>query len=158
MKILFNTNTGLLKNYPRLDDEDVIGLSSEYIVMDVVNTDKPEYNPETEILTPSKDINITTNIVTNTWIKSDKEIPTVLQVSMRSLKLALIDLSLYESIISIIDGIVDEVEKLKVQTWWNNSPIVHRGNPYVLSFSSLLNKTDEEVNAIFSLAKSYDLQ
>lgn len=81
----------------------------------------------------------------------------IVSVSMRSLRLALIDAGLYQSVVAAINGIHDETEKLKAQIWWDTSPTVYRDNGYVISFGSALGKTTLEVDQIFSMARVYDL-
>ena len=81
----------------------------------------------------------------------------IVSVSMRSLRLALIDAGLYQSVVAAINGIPDETEKLKAQIWWDTSPTVYRDNGYVISFGSALGKTALEVDQIFSMARVYDL-
>ncbi len=81
----------------------------------------------------------------------------IVSVSMRSLRLALIDAGLYQSVVAAINGIPDETEKLKAQIWWDTSPTVYRDNGYVISFGSALGKTTLEVDQIFSMARVYDL-
>lgn len=81
----------------------------------------------------------------------------IVSVSMRSLRLALIDAGLYQSVVAAINGIPDETEKLKAQIWWDTSPTVYRDNGYVISFGSALGKTSLEVDQIFSMARVYDL-
>ena len=81
----------------------------------------------------------------------------IVSVSMRSLRLALIDAGLYQSVVAAINGITDETEKLKAQIWWDTSPTVYRDNGYVISFGSALGKTTLEVDQIFSMARVYDL-
>jgi hypothetical protein len=159
MRLLYNTLTERLQPYPRADDEDVVGLSPEYLIMQVVNTAKPVFDEATEVLVPAQTVNTTTQTVTNGWTIAPKPEPVSLPiaVSMRSLRLALIDAGLYQSVVAAINGIPDATEKLKAQIWWDTSPTVYRDNGYVISFGSALGKTTLEVDQIFSMARVYDL-
>lgn len=98
----------------------------------------------------------TGNELISAWEQVLAEKPAV-SVSMRSLRLALIDAGLYQSVVAAINGITDETEKLKAQIWWDTSPTVYRDNGYVISFGSALGKTALEVDQIFSMARVYDL-
>lgn len=159
MRLLYNTLTERLQLYPRDDDEDVVGLSPEYIAMQVVNADQPTFDAETEILVPTQTIDVVDQTVTNGWTIAPKPEPVSfpVAVSMRSLRLALIDAGLYQSVVAAINGIPDEIEKLKAQIWWDTSPTVYRDNGYVVSIGSALGKTALEVDQIFSMARVYDL-
>jgi hypothetical protein len=159
MKLLYNTLTERLQPYPRDDDEDVVGLSPEYLIMQVVNAAQPTFDAGTEILVPVQTVNTTTQTVTNGWTIAPKPEPVSLPiaVSMRSLRLALIDAGLYQSVVAAINGIPDATERLKAQIWWTTSMTVYRDNGYVISFGSALGKTALEVDQIFSMARVYDL-
>ena len=159
MRLLYNTLTERLQPYPRDDDEDVVGLSPEYLIMQVVNAAKPVFDETTEVLVPAQTVNTTTQTVNNGWTIAPKPEPISLPVavSMRSLRLALIDAGLYQSVVAAINGIPDAIERLKAQIWWDTSPTVYRDNGYVISFGSALGKTSLEVDQIFSMARVYDL-
>ena len=159
MRLLYNTLTERLQPYPRNDDEDVVGLSLEYLIMQVIDNDPPPYDTETEILVPTQALDVGNQTATNGWeIKPKPEpIQFPVAVTMRSLRLALIDAGLYQSVVAAINGIADETEKLKAQIWWDTSPTVYRDNGYVISFGSALGKTTLEVDQIFSMARVYDL-
>lgn len=159
MRLLYNTLTAKLQPYNRTDDEDVYELSAEYLIMQVVNAAQPIFDAETEVLVPAQTIDAATQTVTNGWEIKPKPEPThpPVAVTMRSLRLALIDAGLYQSVVAAINGITDETEKLKAQIWWDTSPTVYRDNGYVISFGSALGKTALEVDQIFSMARVYDL-
>jgi hypothetical protein len=159
MKLLYNTLTASLQPYPRADDEDVVGLSSEYLPMQVVNAATPVFDEATEILVPAQTVNTTTKTVTNGWTVTTKPEPISLPIaaSMRSLRLALIDAGLYQYVVAAINGIADETEKLKAQIWWDTSPVVFRDNPYVVNIGAVLGKSEIEIDQIFSAAKLLDL-
>ena len=159
MRLLYNTLTERLQPYNRTDDEDVHELSAEYLIMQVVNAAQPIFDAETEVLVPAQTIDAATQTVTNGWDIKPKPEPIQLPVAvtMRSLRLALIDAGLYQSVVAAINGITDETEKLKAQIWWDTSPTVYRDNGYVISFGSALGKTALEVDQIFFMARVYDL-
>jgi hypothetical protein len=98
----------------------------------------------------------TENELISAWNQVLAEKPSV-SVSMRSLRLALIDAGLYQSVVAAINGIPDETEKLKAQIWWDASPVVFRDNPYVVNIGAVLGKSEIEIDQIFSAAKLLDL-
>jgi len=159
MRLLYNTLTASLQPYPRADDEDVVGLSSEYLIMQVVNADQPTFDAGTEMLVPAQTIDTATKTVTNGWTIAPKPEPIAMPVavSMRSLRLALIDAGLYQYVVAAINGVSDETEKLKAQIWWDASPVVFRDNPYVVNIGAVLGKSEIEIDQIFSAAKLLDL-
>ena len=160
MRLLYNTLTEQLQPYPRNDDEDVVGLSPEYLIMQVVNAAKPVFDETTEVLVPAQTVNTITQTVTNSWTIAPKPEPVSLPVavSMRSLRLALIDAGLYQSVVAAINGIPDATEKLKAQIWWTTSMTVYRNNPYVISIGYELGKSDDKIDQIFAAAKLLDIQ
>jgi hypothetical protein len=160
MKLLYNTLTERLQPYPRADDEDVVGLSPEYLTMQVVNAAQPTFDAGTEMLVPAQTIDTTTKTVTNGWTIAPKPEPVSLPVSvtMRSLRLALIAQNLYQATVAAINGIPDAAEKLKAQVWWSTSPIVLRDNPYVISIGSAVGKSPQDIDEIFTTAKTLDFQ
>lgn len=159
MRLLYNTLTERLQPYPRDDDEDVVGLSPEYLIMQVVNAAKPVFDEATEVLVPAQTVNTTTQTVTNSWTIAPKPEPVSLPVavSMRSLRLALIDAGLYQSVVAAINGIPDATERLKAQIWWTTSMTVYRNNPYVAAIGSAVGKTTDEIDQIFDASKTLDL-
>ena len=159
MKLLYNTLTERLQPYPRADDEDVVGLSPEYLTMQVVNAAQPTFDAGTEMLVPTQTIDTATKTVTNGWTIAPKPEPIAMPVavSMRSLRLALIDAGLYQYVVAAINGVSDETEKLKAQIWWDASPVVFRDNPYVVNIGAVLGKSEIEIDQIFSAAKLLDL-
>jgi hypothetical protein len=85
-----------------------------------------------------------------------QEEPMPVIVTMTSLRLALIDAGLYQTITSAINGIEDATEKLKAQTWWSTAQTVRRVHPLVAGIAALAGKTDAQVDAIFAAAQALD--
>lgn len=157
MKLLYNTLTQTLHPYPRADDEDVVGLSEEYATLTVVEIEAPAYNSQTELLVPAQDVDIESGTVTRGWTIEAIQLLPVKSITMRSLRLTLIDLGLYQTTLAAINGIPDETERLKAQVWWESSPVVFRDNPYVVNIGAVLGKSEIEIDQIFSAAKLLDL-
>ena len=159
MKLLYNTLTERLQPYPRDDDEDVVGLSPEYLIMQVVNAAQPTFDAETEMLVSAQTVDTTTQTVTNGWTVTTKPDPISLPVavSMRSLRLALIDAGLYQATTAAINGIPNAEQRLKAQVWWSSSPIVYRDNAYVTAIGTAVGKTAQEIDQLFLSAKTLDL-
>ena len=159
MRLLYNTLTERLQPYPRDDDEDVVGLAPEYLIMQVVNAAQPTFDAETEMLVPAQTIDTATKTVTNGWTIAPKPEPVSfpVAVSMRSLRLALIDAGLYQSVVAEINGIPDAEQRLKAQVWWTSSPIVYRNNDYVTAIGITVGKSSQEIDQLFLSAKTLDL-
>jgi len=67
MKRLYNTQTQKLLPWPRIDDEPVVGLAAHLLEMDVVQEDKPEYDPATQRLEKTEVIDTDSRTVTRGW-------------------------------------------------------------------------------------------
>jgi len=63
-KILYYTPTQTLRPYPRNDDEPVVGLDPDYEVFDIVQDDRPTYDPATQYLTTTETIDTVAETVT----------------------------------------------------------------------------------------------
>jgi len=53
---LFDTETGLIRNYPRRDEEPVEGLDARYQVLRIVREPAPQYDPATHSLSEARTI------------------------------------------------------------------------------------------------------
>jgi hypothetical protein len=67
MKALYNTQTQKLLPWPRIDEEPVVGLAAHLLEMDVVQEDKPEYDPATQRLEKTEVIEADARTVTRGW-------------------------------------------------------------------------------------------
>jgi len=67
MKALYNTQTQKLLPWPRIDDEPVVGLAAHLLEMDVVQEDKPAYDPATQRLEKTEVIDTDNRTVTRGW-------------------------------------------------------------------------------------------
>jgi hypothetical protein len=156
MKILYDTETQTLKGYNRSDDEPVYGwLDPRYLVLELIEQEKPDHNPATHYLRRTEAIDLDTLQVIRGWeLVAHEPLPVI--VTMTSLRLALIDAGLYQTITSAINGIEDATEKLKAQTWWSTAQTVRRMHPLVAGIAALAGKTDAQVDAIFAAAQALD--
>jgi hypothetical protein len=155
MKILYDTETQSIKRYPRNDDEPVVGLDARYLVLELIEQEKPEHDPATHYLRRTQAIDLDTLQVMRGWeIVAHEPMPVI--VTMTSLRLALIDAGLYQTITSAINGIEDATEKLKAQTWWATAQTVRRAHPLVAGIAAGAGKTDAQVDAIFAAAQALD--
>lgn len=73
MKILYDTQSQKLLQWPRIDDEPVVGLAPHLLEMTVVQEDKPAYDPATHRLEKTEVIDTDARTVTRGW--SVVEIP-----------------------------------------------------------------------------------
>ena len=155
MKILYDTQTQSLKTYPRSDDQPVVGLDPRYLVLDLIQQEKPSHDPATYYLRRTEAIDLDNLQVTRGWeLVAHEPMPVV--VTMTSLRLALIDAGLYQTITAAINGIADATEKLKAQTWWATAQTVRRVHPLVAGIAALAGRTDAQVDAIFAAAQALD--
>ncbi len=155
MKILYDTQTQSLKRYPRSDDEPVVGLDARYLVLDLTEQEKPEHDPATHYLRSTEAIDLDALQVVRGWeLVAHEPMPVI--VTMTSLRLALIDAGLYQTITSAINGIADATEKLKAQTWWATAQTVRRAHPLVAGIAALAGRTEAQVDAIFAAAQVLD--
>jgi hypothetical protein len=155
MKILYDTQTAQLVSYNRSDDQPPVGLEPHYLVLDLVQAEQPDHNPATHYLRRTEAIDLDTLQVMRGWeLVAHEPMPVV--VTMTSLRLALIDAGLYQTITSAINGIEDATEKLKAQTWWSTAQTVRRVHPLVAGIAALAGRTDAQVDAIFAVAQALD--
>ena len=68
MKILFHTPTATLREYPRADDEPVIGLAPDFQVFDLIQHPQPGHNPATQYLEATEEIDLAQRCVARGWI------------------------------------------------------------------------------------------
>jgi hypothetical protein len=155
MKILWHTTDQKLVSSPRTDDEDVIGLDPVYEVYTLTQAEQPQYDPATHYLRRTEAIDLDALQVVRGWeLVAHAAMPVV--VTMTSLRLALIDAGLYQTITAAINGIADATEKLKAQTWWATAQTVRRVHPLVAGIAALAGRTDAQVDAIFAAAQALD--
>jgi hypothetical protein len=67
MKLLYNTQTQKLLPWPRIDEEPVVGLAAHLWEMDVVQEERPEYDPATQRLEKTEVIDAQAQTVTRGW-------------------------------------------------------------------------------------------
>jgi hypothetical protein len=75
MKALYNTQTQKLLPWPRIDDEPVVGLAAHLLEMDVVQEEKPEYDPATQRLEKTEVIDSDNRTVTRGWNVVEVPVP-----------------------------------------------------------------------------------
>lgn len=71
MKLLYDTINEIILPWPRIDDEPIVGLAPELLEMTLIESEKPAYNPETQVLTQSDSVNVEAQTVTRTWTVTD---------------------------------------------------------------------------------------
>lgn len=152
MKILYHTPTQTLVPYPRVDDEPVIGLASDYEVFTVAQEPIPNYDSATHYLRPTQSVNATTKTVTREWDIVENPPPVV---TMRSLQLSM-TLAQTMAISAAIASMPEGKDKRDARIYWNHSNTVSRSHPVVASFAQMISATNEEVDALFAAAKILD--
>ena len=76
MKALYDTQTQTLLQWPRIDDEPVVGLAAHLLEMTVVQEDKPAYDPATQRLEKTEVIDTQAQTVTRGWNVVEVPAPT----------------------------------------------------------------------------------
>jgi hypothetical protein len=74
-KILYHQPTQQVVPYPRNDDQPVAGLSSDYLLLERVETTPPTYDPETEIITPNWVVDLDALEYRQEWTVTSKPSP-----------------------------------------------------------------------------------
>jgi hypothetical protein len=67
MKLLYNTQTNAILPWPRIDEEPVVGLDAHILEMDVVQEDRPAYDPASQRLEKTEVIDTDNRTVTRAW-------------------------------------------------------------------------------------------
>jgi hypothetical protein len=151
MKILYDTETQSLKRYPRNDDEPVVGLDARYLVLDLVQNEKPDHDTATHYLLRTEAIDLDKLQVTRGWeLVAHEPLPVV--VSMTALRLTLIEMELEDDVLAIINAMPDAKQKAAALAWWQTAQTVRRNHPLVAQLAAALGKTDAEIDAIFAAA------
>jgi hypothetical protein len=89
MKALYDTQTQKLLQWPRIDEEPVVGLAAHLLEMTVVQEDKPAYDPATQRLEKTEVIDVEARTVTRGWSVVDVPVPTyTAEEHLRSVGLA----------------------------------------------------------------------
>jgi hypothetical protein len=67
MKLIYDTQTGSVLPWPRIDNEPVVGLAAHLLEMDVVQEDQPAYDPASQRLEKTQVIDTDSRTVTRGW-------------------------------------------------------------------------------------------
>jgi hypothetical protein len=74
-RLLYSQSTQAIKPYPRNDNAPIVGLSPDYLVLDQITAEPPEYDEETQTVTPSWVIDVDNLEYRQEWVVSDKPEP-----------------------------------------------------------------------------------
>ena len=147
MKILYDTQTQSLKTYPRSDDEPVVGLDPRYLVLSLIQQEKPEHDSATHYLRRTEAIDLDNLQVTRGWeLVAHEPLPVI--VSFRALAFVLNEAGLYQQVkIAAMSSIEGEI-------WWNTaqSTTVQRDHPFVAALGAATGQTPQQLDAIFAAA------
>ena len=157
MKILYHTPSGTTVPWNRAadDNEPPVGLSAEYQVYSLIEQARPS-DSSTHYASRLPDaIDHSSKTVTRGWELVEREVEPIV-VTMRSFRLAM-GRSRYVGLMSLVGSITDVDEKFEAQTFIEYSITVARNHPMVLAYAAKLEKSNEEVDAIFAEARRLDL-
>jgi hypothetical protein len=160
MKKIYNTITQtFLPTYPRDDDEPIVGLDPTLEVYEVVEEPPPEI-AENQYLERVEELDHVNKTLTMGWRTHETPVvapvvitPVVVPITVpfRSLAFALRDAGLYQQVkaaaLSSEDG----------EIWWYTaqSSTVSRDHPFVEQLRIALDKTTEEIDAVFNTAAAF---
>jgi len=151
MKILYDTYTETLQPYPRSDNEPVVGLDPLYLVLELIEQEKPSHDPATHYLNQTEAIDLDALQVIHGWqLVAHEPMPVI--VSMTALRLTLIEMELEDDVLAIISAMTDAKQKAAALAWWQTAQTVRRNHPLVAQLATALGKTDAEIDAIFAAA------
>lgn len=140
MKLLYNKTTALLQPWPAGIAEHVESLESIYEEVEVIQGERPEFDPATHHLEPTETINLETltvqrgwNVVENPPLQSpEAERHKVMEFLMR----AAIPL---ESIPALISSVTQEgVERDVALMRWHEVPTFPKNHPLVIAVAAEL--------------------
>jgi len=67
MKIIYNTETGEILDYPRADENAVEGLQAPLVELTLVEAEKPAYNPSTQTIVKSDVPDLDSAVLNRSW-------------------------------------------------------------------------------------------
>jgi hypothetical protein len=152
---LYNTATSEVVreriNYPRADGEQIVGGDPELVFLQVVLTDRPTPSDGKIVIRGDWLVDLSKETYTETWVEEDRPIVVPFQVTPRQLKLAMIQDGIYDTVKSIVD-----TQPTSVQVDWYDASFFERNNDTLeaLRQHPNINKTPEEVDALFVLAET----
>jgi hypothetical protein len=153
MKILHDTETQSLKKYPRNDGEPVVGLDPRYVVLELIQQEKPDHDPSTHYLRRTEAIDLNASQVNRGWeLVAHEPMPVV--VSFRALAFVINEAGLYQQVkIAAMSSIEGEI-------WWNTaqSTTVQRDHPFVAALGAAIGQAPEQLDALFAAAQTLDSQ
>lgn len=111
--------------------------------------------PEQKSILSSSGDPIAVKLLNNFPARSKAEIRAMTAVTPAQIRLALIANGISLALIdNALNSIEDSVERERATVLWEYATIVERNNPFVNAIGTMLGKTPEEIDAIFSLAKT----
>lgn len=111
--------------------------------------------PEQKAILHYSEDPIAQRLLTNLPARTTEELRALMVVTPAQIRLALIAAGIdLTAIDSAFDSIENVAERQKAKVLWEYATIVERNNPFVTAIGGLLGKTPEDIDAIFSLAKT----
>ena len=157
MKIIHNTFTGQLSDYPRTDGEPVIGLDPSLRILDRVDEAVPEFDPAVQRLAANNRAEGESYIYGWQLLDLTPEeiaarLPSI--VTNWQFKQALIAAMgiLPDDIAGMLSAIPDPIDRAKALVDWSNAETVRRDHPLIPVIASQLGKTDAEIDQLFAYA------
>jgi hypothetical protein len=153
MKILYHTPTQTLRDYPRQDDEPVVGLDPSFQTFDLIQQSPPVHNPATHYLRATEQIDTVNRRVTRGWeVLEQSPVNTVISVPGAAFFQAIgrdMEIRLRAKIAEETD-----LNKRHFLSAFLSYPYFQSDHPMVLQFGALLGKSPEEIRGYFEQAKA----
>lgn len=98
---------------------------------------------------------IAKRLLTNLPAREKTTLRKLAVVTPAQLRLALLEVGVdLSSIDTAIAGIADAKQRKQAEILWNHANEIQRNHPLISSFGSMLGLTEEQIDSIFSLAKT----
>lgn len=111
--------------------------------------------PEQKAILNQSDDPIAIKLLNNFPARSKEELRKLMVVTPAQLRLALLETGVdLEAIDTAIAGISDIKQKKQSEILWNYANEVQRNHPMISSFGNMLGLTEEQIDFIFSIAKT----
>jgi hypothetical protein len=114
-----------------------------------------DLSPEQKAILHQSEDPIAVKLLNNFPSRSKAEMRALTTVTPAQIRLALIENGIsLATITNALNAIEDSVEREKATVLWEYANVVERNNPFVNAIGTMLGKTPEEIDAIFSLAQT----